>query len=630
MGKRKFKTESKRLMDMMINSIYTHKEIFLREIISNSSDALDKLRFISLTDEKVRDKMGELQIEIKIDKDNRLITVSDNGIGMSKEDLEENLGTIAKSGSLQFKENLKEDEKSDIIGQFGVGFYSAFMVSDEVEVITKRYDSEDAYSWKSSGVDGYTVELSEKESMGTDVIMHIKEDVDEESYSEFLESYRIQGIIKKYSDYVRFPIKMEVEKSVNTAKEGEDAKYETVKEVETLNSMRPIWQKSKSEVSDEECANYYKEHFHDYSDPAAVIRVSTEGTVSYKAMLFIPSQVPAGYYTKEFEKGLQLYSSGVMIMDKCDMLLPEHFRFVKGIIDSQDLSLNISRETLQNDRQLTAIAKNIEKKIKSELKKMLKNDFEKYKEFWKNFGVQIKYGIVNSYGQNRELLEDLLVFPSSISDAPVTLEQYADTMKEDQKYIYFVSGKDKEQLSKLPQAELCKEKGYEMLYFTDEIDEFLVQSLMQYKEKQFKSVTAQDSELQSDEEKEKSQKETEENKELLDFIKEKLADKIEKAVVSQNLGTHPVSLSAQGAISLEMEKYFSSIPDTGMGTPKASKVLELNPESKAFISLKKAFENDKDKAEKYAKILFDQSLLIAGFPIEDPVEYTKLVCELMD
>ena len=626
MEKKDFKAESKRLMELMINSIYTHKEIFLREIISNASDALDKLHFISLTDEKAQ-QLPELYISITADKESRTLTVSDNGIGMNKEELEDNLGTIAKSGSLQFKNELSEDEKTDIIGQFGVGFYSAFMVADEVTVISRKYDSDKAYVWKSEGADGYTIDETQKDSCGTDIIMHLRADSEDEDYCQYLESYKIQSLVKKYSDYISYPIKMEVESSVNTANEGEEPKYEQVKEIKTLNSMVPIWRRSKNEVTQEEYNNFYKDKFMDMSDPLLTISVSAEGAVSYKALMFVPSELPYGYYTKESEKGLQLYSNGVMIMDKCEQLLPDYFRFVKGVVDSQDLSLNISRELLQHDRQLKIIAKNIEKKIKTELSKLLKNSPEKYEKFWKAFGLQIKYGIASSYGMNKDVLQDLLVFRSSGVDGYTTLADYVSRMPEAQKYIYYACGDTDERIKALPQTELCKEKGYEFLYFTDEIDEFVAKTLINYEGKTILSIASDMAELQADEEKAKTEKQEEKNKEPLDFVTDTLGGKIKKAVISKNLKSHPVCLSAEGAVSIEMEKYFAQIPGSEP-KPKADKVLELNAEHGAFEALKNAFASDKPKAERLAKILYSQAALIAGLQIDNPVEYCDLVCEL--
>lgn len=628
MRKKSFKAESKRLLDLMIHSIYTHKEIFLREIISNASDALDKLHFVSLTDENARKYAENLAIEIMVDKEKRTLQVSDNGIGMTDKELEENLGTIAKSGSFQFKNDLDEKDKADIIGQFGVGFYSAFMVSDNVTVQTRRYDSDTAYCWSSNGADGYTIEECQKDTPGTDVIMHIKEDTEDEHYSEYLENYRLRDLVKTYSDYIRYPIIMDVETSQNMAKEGEEPKYETVVQRQTVNSMVPIWQRSKKEVSDQACADYYTEHFMDRQLPLSTIRISAEGLVSYKAMLFIPSVLPYGYYTKEFEKGLQLYSSGVLIMDKCAQLLPDYFAFVKGVVDSPDLSLNISRELLQHDRQLSVIAKNIEKKIKAELLKLLENDFEKYQSFWKNFGRHIKYGVVSDFGMHKEVLQDLLIFHSSATDGYTTLKDYVSRMKEDQKFIYYACGESIQQIALLPQTELCRDKGYEILYLPEDVDEFAVQALVQFEEKPFKSVTADDAQLQSEEEKKETEKQQEENKELLDFVKETLGEKIAKAVISDKLKSHPVCMTAEGPVTIETEKYFASMPGDEM-KPKATKVLELNASHKAFAALKDAYKTDQEKARNYVQLLYNQALLIAGLPIEDPVAYCDLVCALM-
>lgn len=631
MEKKTFKAESQRLLDLMINSIYTHKEIFLREIISNASDAIDKLHFVSLTDEKARAVMADTpSINIYTDKEAGTITVTDDGIGMSEQELEDNLGTIANSGSLKFKQELDENEKSDIIGQFGVGFYSAFMVADNVTVISKRYDSEQAYKWNSDGIDGYTIEPCEKDKVGTEIIMHLKEDDEDEKYSEYLDEYRIKYLIKKYSDYIRHPIIIDVTTPVNTAAEGEDPKWESVTNRETINSMVPIWQRAKSEVTDEECAAYYKENFGSYNDPLATIRVSAEGVVSYKAMLFIPSDVPFNYYTREYQRGLQLYSNGVLIMNKCEQLLPEYFGFVKGVVDSPDLSLNISREILQHDRQLSIIAKNIEKKIKNELKKLLENDIEKYEGFWNNFGRHVKYGVVSDYGTHKDEISDLLVYYSSNEEGKLTtLDSYVSRMPERQKYIYYACGDSIAKINSLPQMELCKEKGYEILYFTEDVDEFVAQALVSYKDKQFKSITAQNAELQSDEEKEETEKKQEDNKELLDFIKESLDGRIVKAVISDKLKSHPVCLSTEGPVTIEVEKYYAQMPGVE-NKPKTSKVLELNPDNPAFEALKTAFAaEDKDKAAKYAEILFNQALLIAGLPLEDATHYCDLVCSLL-
>ena len=639
MAKKQFKAESKRLLDLMINSIYTHKEIFLREIISNASDALDKLCYLSLTDEAVGMTRSDFCITLTPDKENRTLTVSDNGIGMSAEDMEKNLGIIANSGSLKFKSDLsgedKKDSNIDIIGQFGVGFYSAFMVSDKVEVISKAYGADTANIWTSSGADGYTITECEKDSFGTEIIMHIKNDSDDENYSEFLEVYKLRSLVKKYSDYIRYPIKMDIEKthSVETDEVDENGnkktKTESFTEVETINSMVPLWQRSKSEVSDDECKAFYKEHFFDNEDPARVIRISAEGTVDYKAMLFVPSQAPYGYFTKDFEKGLQLYTSGVMIMDKCEDLLPEHFRFVKGVVDSQNLSLNISREILQHDRQLKVIANNLEKKIKSELKKMLESDRDTYEKFYVAFGIQLKYGVANDFGMHKDLLSDLILFYSSTEKKLVSLSEYISRMPEDQKYVYYACGESVSRIDALPQTEQLKDKGYEILYMTDSVDEFVAQMLSGFEDKQFKSVNDNDLGIETDEEKKATEKTAEENKDLLDFVKEALEGQISKVRISSKLKSHPVCLATEGPITLEMEKYFKSIPGGGEMPAKAERVLEINPNHKVMFSLKDAFENDKDKAKKYAKILYAQSLLIAGLDLDNPAEYADLVCELM-
>lgn len=629
MKKKSFKAESKRLLDLMINSIYTNRDIFLREIISNASDAVDKLHYISLTDESVREKAAELGIFISVDKENRTLTVSDNGIGMDEKELEENLGTIAKSGSLAFKKELDNAEDTDIIGQFGVGFYSAFMVAEKVTVITRKYNSDIALKWVSEGCDGYTIEECEKNSCGTDIIMSIKPDTEEDKYSQYLESYTVQGLIKQYSDYIRYPIKMEVETTKNTAPEGEEPKYEKVKEIKTLNSMVPIWARPKSEVSDSECAEYYKSKFMDFSDPLLTIRQNADGLVSYKAMLFVPSKVPYGYFTKDFEKGLQLYSSGVLIMDRCEQLLPDHFRFVKGIVDTADLSLNISRELLQNDRQLKVIAGGIEKKIKSELKKLMENEPEKYAEFWKNFGIQIKYGVVSDYGINKDAVMDLLVFRSSNGDGLTTLKDYVSRMPESQRFIYYLSGESAEKIALLPQAELCREKGYEILYLTDDVDEFVVSGIGKFEEKEFKSVDAEDSGLVTEDEKKALEETRESNKELCEFIKTAIGDEISACVISEKLKSKPVFLSTSGPITLEMEKYFSMMPDDGNPKPKAEKVLELNPGHAVFKVLKAAFETDKEKAGKIAKVLHCNARLIAGLPIDNAVEFCDIVAEIL-
>ena len=626
MAKKQFKAESRRLLDLMINSIYTHKEIFLREIISNASDACDKLCYQALTDSAVGMDRGDFKIEITVDKDARTLTVSDNGIGMDKADLENNLGIIASSGSYKFKQELGEDAKdTDVIGQFGVGFYSAFMVSDQITVVTRKYGAESGYKWQSSGADGYTIAECEKETVGTDIIMHIKADTDDEKYGEFLENWKLQELVRKYSDYIRFPIRMEVSKTRKKEDSPEDKpEYETYTEVETLNSMVPIWQRAKSEVTAEEYNKFYRDKFHDYADPQRVIPVSVEGSVTYKALLFVPGAAPFDYYTKEFEKGLQLYSNGVLIMDKCADLLPEHFRFVRGVVDSPDLSLNISRELLQHDRQLKVIAGNLEKKIKADLAKFLAEDREGYQTFWKNFGRQLKYGVVNEYGRHKDLLQDLLLFYSSTEKKPVTLDEYVSRMKEDQKYIYYAAGETVDKIDKLPQTEGLRDAGTEILYFTEEVDEFCAQTLRTYKEKEFRSVL--DQEIEEGAEK-KAEEEAEAHKSAFDFVKEALGDKVKEVKASARLKSHPVCLTAGEGLSFEMEKYFQAVqPDASI---KADRILELNVEHPAFQALETAVEADPEKAKTYAALLYNQALLIAGLALEDPSGYTDLVCGLM-
>ena len=626
MAKKQFKAESKRLLDLMINSIYTHKEIFLREIISNASDACDKLCYQALTDESVGMNRKDFKIALKVDPENRLITVSDNGIGMDKDDLENNLGVIASSGSYKFKQEVGDDAKdNDVIGQFGVGFYSAFMVADHITVVTKKYGSDTAYMWQSAGADGYTITECEKDTVGTDIIMHVKPDTDDEKYSEFLESWRLQELVRKYSDYIRFPIRMEVSKTRKKEDSPDDKpEYETYTEVETLNSMVPIWQRRKSNVKPEEYNKFYRDKFHDYTDPQRVIAVSAEGAVTYKALLFIPGATPYDYYTKEYEKGLQLYSNGVLIMDKCADLLPEHFRFVRGVVDSPDLSLNISRELLQHDRQLKVIAANLEKKIKSELVKMMKDDREGYEKFWKNFGRQLKFGVVSEYGAHKDLLKDLLMFYSSTEKKPVTLGEYISRMKEDQKYIYYASGETLDKVDKLPQTELLKDKGIEILYFTEDIDEFCAQTIRSEGDKELRSIL--DQEIEEGAEK-KAEEAAGEHKAAFDFVKEALGDKVKEVKASARLKSHPVCLTAGEGLSFEMEKYFQSVqPDS---TIKADRIMELNVDHPVFQALETAVTADPDKAKKYAELLYSQALLIAGLPLEDPSGYTDLVCELM-
>nr|WP_325237814.1 molecular chaperone HtpG [uncultured Oscillibacter sp.] len=627
MAKKQFKAESKRLLDLMINSIYTHKEIFLREIISNASDACDKLCYQALTDSAVGMDRGDFKIEITADKQARTLTVSDNGIGMDKEDLENNLGVIASSGSYKFKQELGDDAKdTDVIGQFGVGFYSAFMVSDQITVVTRKYGAESGYKWQSSGADGYSVTECEKETVGTDIIMHIKPDTEDERYGEFLENWKLQELVRKYSDYIRFPIRMEVSKTRKKEDSPEDQpEYETYTEIETLNSMVPIWQRAKSEVTEEEYHKFYRDKFHDYADPQRVIPVSVEGSVTYKALLFVPGAAPFDYYTKEFEKGLQLYSNGVLIMDKCADLLPEHFRFVRGVVDSPDLSLNISRELLQHDRQLKVIAGNLEKKIKADLAKFLAEDREGYSlTFWKNFGRQLKYGVVNEYGRHKDLLQDLLLFYSSTEKKPVTLDEYVSRMKEDQKCLYYAAGETVDKIDRLPQTEGLRDAGTEILYFTEEVDEFCAQTLRTYKEKEFRSVL--DQEIEEGAQK-KAQEEAEAHKGTFDFVKEALGDKVKEVRASARLKSHPVCLTAGEGLSFEMEKYFQAVqPDASI---KADRILELNVEHPAFQALEAAVEAEPEKAGTYAALLYNQALLIAGLPLEDPSGYTDLVCGLM-
>ena len=637
MAKKQFKAESKRLLDLMVNSIYTHKEIFLRELISNASDAEDKLAYKSLTDDTVEVKRKDLKITIVPDKQMRTLTISDNGIGMSKEDLESNLGTIARSGSGQFKAGLAEDDKAadkiDVIGQFGVGFYSAFMVADQVTVISRAWGSEEAWMWQSDGADGYTVTQCEKDAPGTDIIMHIKASGEDENYDQYLETYKLQELIKKYSDYIRYPIVMEVEdyrRKDKPADAPEDYKpeWETVKEWKTLNSMVPLWQRQKSKVKPEEYNAFYKEKFGDWQDPLAVIHTSAEGAVTYKAMLYIPAQTPYDFYTREYQKGLQLYSSGVLIMDKCADLLPDHFRFVKGVVDSADFSLNISREVLQHTRQLSVIAKALEKKIKAELLKMQKEEPEKYEKFWASFGNQIKYGVVAEYGAHKEMLQDLLLFWSSKEGKNTTLAAYQDRMPEDQPYYYYACGESVDKIAKLPQVERIMDKGYEILYCTEDVDDFVMKALGEVNGKQFKSVSDEDALPQTEEEKKAAEEKAEAGKDVLEAVKEALGDQVKNVRVSSILKSGACCLSADGPVSLEMEKYMSKLE--GSDHPKADRVLELNPDAAPFAAIKKAVDaGDKDTVAKYAKLLYGQSLLMAGLPLEDPAEYAQMVCSLM-
>lgn len=640
MAKKQFKTESKRILELMINSIYTNKDIFLREIISNASDAIDKLAFTALTDENVGLSRGDFKIVITPDRNARTLTVSDNGVGMTREELEANLGTIARSGSKQFKEDLEKQEGEpstaiDIIGQFGVGFYSAFMVADQVTVISRAYGQDVAFKWDSRGADGYTITPCQRDSVGTDVIMHIKVDTDEDSYSQYVEQNHIAAIVKKYSDYIRYPIQMLMNRSrmkERPADAGDDytPEWEEYTQWETLNSMVPLWQRNKSDVKQEEYDEFYTDKFNDYEKPLSTISINAEGAVSFRALLFIPGRAPYDYYTREYEKGLQLYSSGVMIMDKCAELLPDYFSFVKGVVDTPDVSLNISREMLQHTRQLKVIASNIEKRVKSELLRMQKDEPDKYEQFWKAFETQIKYGVVGEYGANKDKLRDLLMFSSSNGEKPTTLEDYRARMKEDQKFIYYAAGESVERIAKLPQAERILAHGYEVLYLTDEVDEFVVQMLEKQDEIPFKNVNDEDALEQTEEEKNAAKELTEENRALLDFVKETLGDRIKEARISNILRSHAVCMTTDGMFSIEMEKYMqrrgNSVP--GMQTQR---VLELNPESAAFASLKAAFDGgDKERAGKYAQLLYCQALLIAELPLEDPAAYSDLVCSLMN
>ena len=623
---KEFKSESKRLLEMMINSIYTHKEIFLRELISNASDAMDKLYFKSMS-ENTGITRSDMAIKLEVNKDDRKLIITDNGIGMTREELENNLGTIAKSGSLAFKNENEKTDDVNIIGQFGVGFYSAFMVAKKVTVISRAYGADTAYMWESEGVDGYTISEAQKDDHGTQIILDIKDNADEENYDEFLAPYKIKQLVKKYSDYIRYPIRMDVEHE--KLKEGSKDEYEKEIVTETLNSMTPIWKKSKSELTDEEYDQFYKDKFFDYDKPLAHIHTRTEGTATYTALLYIPAKAPYDYYSKNFEKGLQLYSSGVMIMDKCGDLLPDYFSFVRGLVDSEDLSLNISREMLQHDRQLKLIAKSLEKSIKNELKKLQKNDREKYEKFFDSFGTQLKYGIYESFGANKENLQDLLMFKSSFGGY-VTLEEYVSRMKDDQKYIYFASGSSIARIEALPQTEMVRDKGFEILYFTDHVDEFTIQMMHDYNGKEFKSVSADDLGLETDEEKEEIKKAEEDNKGLFDLMTEKLGGKVKAVKLSQRLKTHPVCITSEGMLSVEMEKVLSAMPDEQAHNAKAEKILEINASHPIFEKLKKLYaEDNKDKVGEYADILYSQALLIEGMPIENPVEFTNKLCEIM-
>ncbi len=638
MEKRQFKAESQRMLDLMINSIYTHKEIFLREILSNASDAVDKLAYRSLTDDQVGLDRSDFKIHITVDKDNRTLTVSDNGIGMTEEELENNLGVIAKSGSLQFKQDMAakegvETSDVDIIGQFGVGFYSAFMVSSDVKVLTRPYGSEGAWLWESDGTDGYTITPAEKDGVGTDVIMTLKEDTEDEKYSDYLDEYTISNLVKKYSDYIHYPITMLKTKSRQKPKPedaGDDYKpeWEDYQELETLNSMVPLWQKKKEDVTEDELNAFYTDKFNDWEKPLTTIRVSAEGNVSYEALLFIPSKTPYDFYTRDYKKGLQLYSSGVLIMENCADLLPEHFRFVKGVVDTPDVSLNISREMLQHTRQLKVIAKNLEKKIKAELLKLQKENREKYEQFWKSFGLNVKYGAVADYGMSKDKVMELLMFVSSQAEKGATFQEYRDRMPESQEYIYYATGEDAGQLAKLPQAERILDKGYEILYLTDEVDEFVMQTVGEFDGKKLKSIDDEDALPETDEEKKAAEEKAESGKPVLDFLKETLGDRIKEARISKILKSHAVCMTTDGPVTLEMEKYLKK-QGADMEGMKAERVLELNADSDAYAALKDAVDNDPEKAKIYAEVLYNQALLIAGLPIEDPAAYTDLICGLL-
>ncbi|MFR2805922.1 MAG: molecular chaperone HtpG [Faecalispora jeddahensis] len=622
---KQFKAESKRLLELMIHSIYTHREIFLRELLSNSSDAIDKLYYRTLQDGDTGLNRDDFYIRITPDKEARTLTIEDNGCGMTKDELENNLGVIAKSGSLNFKQQMEQKDDVEIIGQFGVGFYSAFMVSDCVTVYSRAYGSEEAWRWQSKGVEGYTVEPCEKEGHGTKIVLELKPTTEEENVDEFLEQYRIRSIVKKYSDYIRYPIHMEVEK--HRQKEGTENETETYREDETLNSMVPLWRKNKNEITKEEYEQFYRDKFYDYEAPLRIIHTSAEGTATYNALLFIPAKAPYDYYTKEFEKGLQLYSNGVMIMEKCADLLPDYFSFVRGLVDSQDLSLNISREMLQHDRQLKLIESRLEKKIKSELEAMLNNSREDYEKFFASFGLQLKYGVYSDYGQHKDLLQDLLLFYSSSEKKPVTLKEYVGRMKEDQKDIYFISGESVARIEQLPQTELLREKGLEMLYLTDQVDEFALRILNAYDGHEFKNVSSDDLGLETEEEKKAAEQQKEEYKELLEFLQKALDGKVKSVIVSQRLKSHPVCLSSEGAISLEMEKVLNAMPNAER--VQAQRVLELNPTHPVFAVLQKLYETNQDKLKEYAQLLYTQALLIEGISIEDPVAFSNQVCSLM-
>jgi molecular chaperone HtpG len=627
MAKKQFKAESKRLLDLMINSIYTHKEIFLRELISNASDAIDKSYYKSLSDTNISFNKDDFYIRIDSDEENRTLTITDTGIGMTKEELESNLGTIAKSGSFDFKESNEAKDGVDIIGQFGVGFYSAFMVSDLVTVVSKTLGSDTAFKWQSSGAEGYSIEPSEKETIGTQITLNIKSNTDDDNYDEYLDVYNLKSLVKKYSDFIKYPIKMNVVKK--KLKEGSEKDYDEYVEDETLNSMVPIWRRNKSELKPEDYDNFYMDKHFGYEKPLKYIHASVEGITSYNAILYIPAKTPYDFYTKEFEKGLELYSNGVMIMNKCSDLLPDYFSFVQGLVDSADLSLNISRELLQHDKQLQFIAKKIKEKIKSELLSMQNDERENYDEFFKNFGRTLKYGIYQGWGANKEILQDLLMFYSSYEKKLVTLDEYISRMKEDQKYIYYATGENNDKISRLPQTEMILDKGYEILYFTDEIDEFAIKMLMGYKEKEFRSVSSSDLGIDSDEDKKENENEKEENKDIFNYMKETLSGKVKEVKASKRLKNHPVCLASEGELSIEMEKVLSAMPDN-KGDIHADKILEINTNHEMFNTLKNSFEADKEKLKKLTNVLYNQALLIEGLPIEDPVQYANDVCELLN
>ncbi|EDU36825.1 molecular chaperone HtpG [Clostridium sporogenes] len=625
METKQFKAESKRLLDLMINSIYTHKEIFLRELISNASDAIDKIYYKTLTDDSLKFERDDYYIKVISDKENRILKIADTGIGMTKEELENNLGVIAKSGSLQFKKENEVKEGYDIIGQFGVGFYSAFLVSDDVTVISKAFGEDEAYKWNSKGAEGYTIEPCEKESYGTEIILKIKDNTEEENYDEFLDEYTLKSIIKKYSDFIRYPIKMDLTKT--KPKEDNKEEFEEYKEEETINSMVPIWRKNKNELKAEDYENFYAEKHYGFDKPIKYIHTSVDGIVSYNAILFIPETTPYDFYTKEYEKGLELYSNGVLIMNKCGDLLPDYFGFVKGIVDSEDLSLNISREILQHDRQLKLIAKNIKTKIKNELESLLKKERDKYEKFYESFGRQLKYGVYSDFGSNKDVLQDLLMFYSSKEKKMVTLDEYVSRMPEDQKYIYYAVGESNERIEKLPQIEGVLDKGYEVLYFTDDIDEFAIKMLMNYKEKEFKSVSSGDLGIEGEEKENTSSSEDKENKELFESMKDILSGKVKDVRASKRLKNHPVCLANEGELSIEMEKVLNAMPNNE--NIKADKVLEININHDVFKSLKEAYEGDKDKLKLYTDLLYNQALLIEGLTINDPVEFTNNICKIM-